>query len=176
MMLTAMKKVRMIFLLCTSILMFSGCAILNPYEGAFSCPDREIGKCVSVENAYEESLSGKDNCAGHSVATTTRRGRVIKTSGRDVAQKDGDSASNLDESSNVELTYQKQVFTKLKGLLEKPATPLMIPPTVMRVLFLPYKDEDNRLYMTRYVYSIVDEAQWIMGNDLPEGEGITWGN
>jgi len=163
-----MKKAGITLLLCVSILMFSGCAILNPYEDSFSCPERESGKCVSVEDAYEEALSGNNNGDGYSVTTTTRRGRIIENKGRDT--------NKPDESSDVELTYQKQMFKKLKGLLEKPTTPLMIPPTVMKVLFLPYKDEDNRLYMTRYVYCIVDKAQWVMGNDLPEGVGINWGN
>lgn len=169
-----MKKAGIILLLCVSIFMYSGCAVFNPYEDTFSCPEREKGKCVSVEDAYEESLSGKDKGVGCDVTKITRRGRIAESKSTSKTQKDGNVASKPDEGSGTELTYQKQVFKKLSGLLEKPTTPLMVPPTVMRVLFLPYKDEGNRLYMTRYVYCIVDEAQWVIGNDLPEGVGINW--
>ncbi len=38
-----------------------GCAVINPYESDFSCPETFHGKCISVQGAYDESLSGKDD-------------------------------------------------------------------------------------------------------------------
>lgn len=37
------------------MLLMSGCALLNPYESSFSCPESYNGKCVSVQTAYSES-------------------------------------------------------------------------------------------------------------------------
>jgi conjugal transfer pilus assembly protein TraV len=37
---------------------------------------------------------------------------------------------------------------------------------VMRVLTLPYKGDENELYMLRYVYIIVDGPKWVMGDYL----------
>lgn len=170
-----MKKAGLILLLCVFIFACTGCTVFNPYEDTFACPEREKGKCVSVEDAYNESLQGVDE-TGSCQTKVTRRGRIVEGESTDKSQKDGDSGCKSDEGSNIELTYQRQVFKKLSGLLEKPITPLMVPSKVMRVLFLPYKDEGNRLYMTRYIYCIVDEAQWVIGNKLPEGVGINWEN
>lgn len=169
-----MKKIVFVFL-CVFIFACTGCGIFNPYEDTFSCPGREEGKCVSVEDAYNESLQDADKPDDVQVKLT-RRGRIVEGKAVDKSQKDGNGTGKPDASFNTELTYQKQLFKKLGGLLGKPITPLMVPPTVMRVLFLPYKDENNRLYMSRYVYCIVDGAQWVMGNELPEGIGVNWEN
>ncbi|MBN2570069.1 MAG: type IV conjugative transfer system lipoprotein TraV [Deltaproteobacteria bacterium] len=170
-----MRKTGLV-LLCTFVFMCTwGCSIFNPYEDTFSCPAREHGKCVSVEDAYNESLQGVDKPDDGQVRVS-RRGRISKDISANKSQKGGDGTADTIEQAGTELTYQKKVFKKLSGLLDKPVTPLMIPPTVVRVLFLPYKDEDNRLYMSRYVYCIVDGAKWVMGNKLPEGIGANWEN
>ena len=42
-------------LVLLSALSLAGC--LNPYASKFSCPDPDNGKCVSMENAYAESMT-----------------------------------------------------------------------------------------------------------------------
>lgn len=42
------------FLLLLLVLPLAGC--LNPYTGDFKCPKTYNGKCVSVSDAYDESL------------------------------------------------------------------------------------------------------------------------
>jgi len=42
-------------LILAGMLIMSGCALLNPYESSFSCPESYNGKCVSVQTAYSES-------------------------------------------------------------------------------------------------------------------------
>jgi conjugal transfer pilus assembly protein TraV len=44
-------------LIAIGMLSMSGCALLNPYESSFSCPEASNGKCVSVQAAYKESSS-----------------------------------------------------------------------------------------------------------------------
>ena len=45
-------------LIVIGMLTMSGCALLNPYESSFSCPETSNGKCVSVQTAYSESAKG----------------------------------------------------------------------------------------------------------------------
>lgn len=47
-----MLKIAKVLLLLSAL---SGCSILNPYKGDFSCPIKENGKCVSVTTAHAEA-------------------------------------------------------------------------------------------------------------------------
>ena len=165
-----------IFLCALTFFVTTGCAIFNPYEENFSCrAGKETGKCVSIKDAYKESLqNGAQNSDTANQAKITRRGRVFKDNNISKAKEKGDESGTEEPVRDVEITYQKRAFEKLSRMLERPVTPLMSPPTVMRVLFLPYKDEANRLYMSRFVYLIVDEPQWVIGGSSPEGSETTW--
>jgi conjugal transfer pilus assembly protein TraV len=44
---------------------------------------------------------------------------------------------------------------------------MLQPPKILRVLLLPYKGEDNELFMTRYVYVKIEDSKWIL-TDLNE--------
>ena len=56
----------------------------------------------------------------------------------------------------------------LQGLIEQPVTPMLKPPRSVRTLILPYADRQrpDRLYMPRYVYSLVERPQWVVGDYL----------
>lgn len=54
------------------ILALSGCAIFNPYETEFDCPDTFKGKCASVRTAYKESL-GENGGTTEKVAYNYRK-------------------------------------------------------------------------------------------------------
>jgi conjugal transfer pilus assembly protein TraV len=55
-------------------------------------------------------------------------------------------------------------------MLKEPNTPLLAAPQVMRVLVLPYRGDQNELYMMRYVYLLTDDPKWVMGNYLIDSE------
>jgi conjugal transfer pilus assembly protein TraV len=55
-------------------------------------------------------------------------------------------------------------------MLKAPNTPLIAPPQVMRVLVLPYKGDMNELYMMRYIYLLIDDPKWVVGNYLIDAE------
>jgi len=143
------------------LLSFSfGCsAILNPYASDFSCAKMDNGKCVDLDTAYNESLdkTGKKNrnaikkpCDG---ATCEDSNKITDTDGKD-------------HQPTPDILYQQELQKKLAGLLRLPTTPILAPPMVMRVLILPYKGEDDTLYMQRYVYFIVDGPKFVMGDYL----------
>ena len=50
----------------------------------------------------------------------------------------------------------------LADLLEAPETPVHNPPRILRVLLLPYKGENNELFMTRYAYLEIEPAEWVL--------------
>jgi conjugal transfer pilus assembly protein TraV len=66
--------------------------------------------------------------------------------------------------------YQRAVNKKLAIMLKAPNTPLIAPPQVMRVLVLPYKGDMNELYMMRYIYLLIDDPKWVVGNYLIDAE------
>ena len=61
--------------------------------------------------------------------------------------------------------YRDNLQKELSGLLEAPVTPVIIPPKVMRVLIFPYPDK-TLLFMPRYIYMMIDEPEWVIGNYL----------
>lgn len=125
----------------------SGCAIFNPYNDNFTCPKTFNGKCVSPTSAYQESLEGGGK------------------------EEEGPLKSGKEKGvSLTEASYQSALYEKLTGLLREPTTPMIAPPQVMRVLILPYKGEGARLYMPRYVYILVEEPKWVLGNQWLDEE------
>ena len=150
-----MKMVRFSILLA-AVIIISGCSVLNPYRSKFTCPQKENGKCVSVDVAYDESLKkGKDG-KNQGAFTATESAAPEKTKGEGSAPR----GASL---------YREEVNRKLSGLLREPVAPLVTPAQVVRVLLLPYRGEGGELFMSRYVYFFADEQRWIMGDYLQEG-------
>jgi conjugal transfer pilus assembly protein TraV len=54
-------------------------------------------------------------------------------------------------------------------------SPMLRPSRTIRTLILPYADKQrpDRLYMARYVYSILDRPAWVVGDYLVEPGGRT---
>jgi conjugal transfer pilus assembly protein TraV len=150
-----MKKVLFSIFLAAATTM-SGCSVLNPYKSEFTCPQKENGKCVSVDAAYDESLSkGKDLRKNSESVATTNNPEREKSGGTSLGPKG-------------ELLYREEVNRKLAGLLREPVTPLVAPSQVVRVLLLPYRGDGGELFMSRFVYFIAEEPRWIMGGYLQE--------
>jgi conjugal transfer pilus assembly protein TraV len=123
---------------------------INPYSAQFKCEMTDNGRCTSMTGAYLGSLQ-KD-----------------PKSGKNVNGKNGKTADPPTAASS-ETAYQEALFKKLSGLLEEPTTPVIAPPKVMRVLLLPYKAEKD-LFMYRYVYFVVDDYAWVLGDDVLGGK------
>jgi conjugal transfer pilus assembly protein TraV len=158
-------------LIAIGMLSMSGCALLNPYESSFSCPESSKGKCVSVQTAYSESASGalpvKETQVDHA---TEECGSENITPGSCL---DGKKEVTLNPASKENGTYNRYraaLFDKFSGLLKEPVSPVVAPPKTMRVLLLPYTGQDNEFYMLRYVYFFVDEPRWLLGDTVSSGE------
>jgi conjugal transfer pilus assembly protein TraV len=125
-----------IFACLTVVVLVSGCAgvkdAVNPYEETFHCKAK--------------------NSEGKCLDTPT----AYKEARLPGGQVNGSSSN----SSQVEA--QNSRYKALTDLLEAPETPVLNPPKVLRVLLLPYKGENNELFMTRYAYLEIEPAQWAL--------------
>src|SRR3546814_4849647 len=86
--------------------------------------------------------------------------------GKDQGKASGRPGSNATGSAYG--SYRDSVYHELKGLIEAPVTPMLKPARTVRTLILPYADRQrpDRLYMTRYVYSVIDKPVWVVGGAL----------
>ena len=74
--------------------------------------------------------------------------------------------------SSIEAVYEEQA-EKISKLLEDEPTPLKMPDTIVRVLFLPYVDQDRILHAQSYKFLKIDEGKWVLGDYmLKPGESI----
>jgi conjugal transfer pilus assembly protein TraV len=138
-------------------LLLAGCAplgaLLSPYSEKFSCKNDDHGQCIDPERAYEDARAGAPS---KSKAAVTNDRAMPK--GRPDASP-GDLAYG---------GYRASVYRELQGLIDAPVTPMLRPARTIRTLILPYADRQrpDRLYMPRYVYSILDRPEWVIGSGL----------
>ena len=169
-------------LIIVAMLYLWGCgAVLNPYKDDFACPGYDKGKCIKVAGAYKESLqkkkydtlSEKENKAACEKCRKEAKNNNVSedtycTACSSAETNDVERKFLKAESSETE--YRKAVNQKLASMLKEPNTPLLAAPQVMRVLVLPYRGDQNELYMMRYVYLLTDDPKWVMGNYLIDPE------
>lgn len=136
----------------------AGCGGLGVYESEFSCPQTYNGRCISVPDAYDLALNGKDGAEYN--PDVEKKGEKKKTK----EQLGEERAASDEEAAHV--SYKQSLFKRFDDLLQEPVTPVVAPPQVMRVLLLPYKGDGNELFMLRHVYFFVDEPRWVLGDSL----------
>ena len=148
-------------LLLAGVLPLSGCATLgsamSPYSEKFSCKNDDHGQCIHPQKAYADAVAG---VASKSDPAVTRDRKLLR---------DGKAArGSTGTTSGAFAGYRDSVYRELQGLIEQPVTPMLKPPRSVRTLILPYADRQrpDRLYMPRYVYSLVERPQWVVGDYL----------
>ena len=136
------------------IVLLSGCGtVMNPYKSSYKCRPDDFGKCVSVQEAYQESLASGEP------APPSR--------GKDPEDADTDRKA----PGKQELSYQQETFRKMAKMMAEPETPIVVPPPVVRTLFFSYRGDNNVLFGYRRAYFFADEPRWIMDQgDKPLGD------
>ncbi|WP_447725625.1 TraV family lipoprotein [Sphingomonas koreensis] len=133
---------------------------MSPYSGKFSCKNNDHGQCIHPEQAHQDAVAGVASKADPRV---TNDKKLPGTRG-------GGNTSRRDrrDAPGAYGSYRDSVYRELKGLLEAPVTPMLKPARTVRTLILSYADRQrpDRLYMPRYVYSIVDKPVWVVGGTL----------
>ena len=140
-----MKRYNILLLFPVVIIAFqmSGCApiedTINPYNENFNCKAKsDEGECVDTMAAYEKARHPE------------------KTEPNGVLKPD-----------TQKTTIQDSRYQILSELLTETKKPILQPPKILRVLMLPYKGENQELFMTRYVYLKIENGDWIL-TDLSE--------
>jgi conjugal transfer pilus assembly protein TraV len=151
-------------LLAATTLLLPGCAtlgsVMSPYSEKFSCKNDDHGQCIHPEQAYADAAAGVASKADPKV---TNDPKILKRQGLvDPSAKRGKPAPSAYGS------YRDSVYAEMKGLLGAPVTPMLKPARTVRTLVLPYADRQrpDRLYMPRYIYSIIDKPAWVVGGTL----------
>lgn len=122
-------------------MVMAGCATssaLNPFEGGFKCATTNTGECIPLNEAYDRALQ---------------------------EDKSKPVALVINGNESTESLYKRALYKEVTNLLEKPKTPIVIPPKTVRVLILPYKDSNGTLYMPRYLYFFASEPEWVLDVD-----------
>jgi conjugal transfer pilus assembly protein TraV len=141
-------------------LLLAGCAplgaLMSPYSEKFSCKNDDHGQCIDPQRAYEDARAG---VASKSQAAVTNDRAKLKDRSATPAPGQGGLAYG---------SYRASVYRELQGLIDAPVTPMLRPARTVRTLILPYADRQrpDRLYMPRYVYSILDRPEWVIGSGL----------
>ena len=136
----------------------SACSVV-PYENEPMCDVAGYGRCASVADAYEASLSDE----------ATRRDPPTVESGAAPAPKTGDAALPVSTPTPRE-AYQAALYQELAGLVQAPQTPMVRAPKVARLLVLPYSDgPSGELYLARHVYFFLGRPEWLLAPEAHEG-------
>ena len=69
--------------------------------------------------------------------------------------------------------YKEERIKKEIALLKEPITPVKTPDKVLRILVLPYVDENNTFHSGEYLFVKVEDGKWILGEYIKTGKKIT---
>lgn len=139
-------------------------SLLSPYPEKFSCKNEDHGQCIHPERAYEDARAGASSKSDPRVTSDKSMLGGTRPSSRTFPGRSGRAKTAYED-------YRTSVYRELRGLIEAPVTPMLKSPRTVRTLILPYSDRarPDRLYMPRYVYSVLDQPVWIIGNTLSPG-------
>jgi conjugal transfer pilus assembly protein TraV len=152
-----------------SVLLLPGCtaigSAMSPYSETFSCKNDDHGQCIHPDKAYADAVAGRPSRSDPAVTSDRKMLHGAGATGRAATRPRGRATP-----TGAFEGYRDSVYQELKGLVEAPVTPMLKPSRGVRTLILPYADRQrpNRLYMPRYVYSILDRPVWVVGGYLVE--------
>lgn len=150
-----------------TLALLAGCSML-PYENEFSCSRTDqYGKCLNLEKAYQESVTGQSQ-GEPMVPASKQTSKQKKSNGQ--THPEAPAAPTTALLPKPLSDYQSARYRTLTDLLQQPKKPMLRPPVTVRTLILSYSDRDRkqRLYLPRYVYSILEDPQWLMGTYLDQ--------
>lgn len=149
------------------LLGLSACAavgsVMSPYSEKFSCKNSDHGQCIHPDQAYADALAGRESQSDAKV-TNDRKLLGPKTGSAQDGRKVGQPKPSA---------VRQPGDPDIGALVESRSSPMLKPPHTVRTLILPYADKQrpDRLYMARYIYSIVDRPAWVVGDYLVEPGG-----
>lgn len=173
------------FLLGLPLFALSGCAavgsMMSPYSEKFSCKNSDHGQCIHPEKAWADAVAGRPSKSDPAVTNDRKLLAPEETAAPVAAPAKGQIPDKaLKPSGKARGPAQIAVNPAAKPSARDMgvpatgnATPMLKPSRTLRTLILPYADRQrpDRLYMARYVYSIIDRPAWVVGDYLVEPAG-----
>lgn len=160
---------------CLSLLLLSGCATLgsalSPYSEKFSCKNSDHGQCIHPEQAYEDAVAGRKSKSDPAV---TNDKKLLAAEDRAPAK---DKKREKDKPAGAKgqpvPAPAPNPYAGLSASVADSGTPMLRPSRTVRTLILPYADRQrpDRLYMSRFVYSMLGQPAWVVGSYLVEPAG-----
>lgn len=162
-----MKRSNLIVLVFVALL--SACQALVPYDSEFACTaNQDYGRCMDVQSAYEDARANEAIPVGPRPGEKFKPGKQAPThQAPDTAplEQRGALLREVLTPTDSATRLREARYREIAGLIENPVTPLVRAPKVLRTLILSYSGEDT-LYMPRFVYSIAEDAQFVLGDYL----------
>jgi len=127
--------------------------------------DVETGQSNEINELNEiadQNVNSQSNSSPHSNFNTSQSIALSEKEFRKI-KKTVEARSHLQ--------YKTQVYEKLTKLIDQPLrAPMVKQPTQIRTLILSYTThkEHKPLYMPRYVYYMLDDYMWVLGDYLSE--------
>ncbi len=148
---------------CSAAFLLSGCGIFAPYDSKFQCErSRDFGKCTDVQGAYSDALGGDMDAAHPIEEPNTSKKKSKKGDTEEMVRTREDDALARANFNR----YKSAEYGEMANLIEKPITPVVAPPKVLRSLVVAYATPERTLYLPRYVYFFVSEGNFVMGDYL----------
>lgn len=173
----AMKRFRprlaVMPLLGLPLVALTGCAtmgsMMSPYSEKFSCKNSDHGQCIHPDQAYADAVAGRASKSDPGV-TNDRNLLSPEQKGRAPAPGKGRAKAVAGSTASAQAGQGN-----VGALIEGAGSPMLRPSRTIRTLILPYADKQrpDRLYMARYVYSILNRPAWVVGDYLVEPGGRT---
>lgn len=154
-----------------ALLTLASCAtvgsMMSPYSETFSCKNSDHGQCIHPDKAYQDALAGRPSRSDPGVTRDRALLRPAKDSAGAGQTTQKERARGAQPAAPY-LGYRESIYRELQGLVDAPVTPMLRPGRTIRTLILPYADRErpDRLYMPRFVYSILERPQWVVGDYL----------
>jgi len=167
------NRVTFISALSLPLMLLSGCAavgsIMSPYPERFSCKNSDHGQCIHPERAYADAVAGR---TPRSEPAVTNDKKLLASQRAKAGAGRADRASKA-AVAPIANTAGDMPFAGLAAAIDRPGTPMLKQSRTVRTLILPYADRQrpDRLYMARYVYSILDRPAWVIGDYAVEPVG-----
>lgn len=141
-------------------------SMMSPYSEKFSCKNSDHGQCIDPTQAYVDAVAGRSSRSDPAVTNDQKRFKLLSER---AGSKPGARTGGRRPTAPASFAgYRDSVYRELQGLIDDPVTPMLKAPRTVRTLILPYADRQrpDRLYMPRYVYSILEAPSWVVGDYL----------
>ncbi len=134
-------------------------SMMSPYSEKFSCKNSDHGQCIHPDKAYADAVAG---VVSRSDPAVTNDKAMLRQ------EQQATPRAKPGKGPSAYMGYRDSVYHELQGLVDAPVTPMLRQGRTVRTLIMPYADRErpDRLYMPRYVYSILERPQWVVGDYL----------